>query len=79
MACVVLASDSEVQADILLEFAKEKLAAYKYPRRIEIVESLPLGPSGKVLKRELVLQYERADPDENEPASGEREDSDARM
>jgi long-chain acyl-CoA synthetase len=79
MACVVLASDSEVQADILLEFAKEKLAAYKYPRRIEIVESLPLGPSGKVLKRELVLQYEREDSDENESASGDREDSDARM
>lgn len=77
MACVVLSADSEVETDALLEFAKEKLAAYKYPRRIEIVESLPLGPSGKVLKRELVLQYE-AEP-AVAPATEEREESDARM
>jgi len=73
MACVVLSQGSEVEADALVEFAKEKLAAYKYPRRIEIVESLPLGPSGKVLKRELVALYE------NESAEGEREASDARL
>ena len=72
MACVVLSPDSDMETDALLEFAKEKLAAYKYPRRIEIVESLPLGPSGKVLKRELVVQYET----ENE--SAQREDTDAR-
>jgi hypothetical protein len=35
---------------------------------------LPLGPSGKVLKRELVLQYENV----NEAVAPEREDSDAR-
>jgi long-chain acyl-CoA synthetase len=95
MACVVLSADSEVGSDALLEFAKEKLAAYKYPRRIEIVESLPLGPSGKVLKRELVLQYEGEPADEGQPEpesepeaqtenetpteNAEREDSDARM
>ncbi|WP_411700258.1 long-chain-fatty-acid--CoA ligase [Conyzicola sp.] len=73
MACVVLTADSELEADALVEWAKEKLAAYKYPRRIEIVESLPLGASGKVLKRELVAQYE------GETAEEERESSDARM
>jgi acyl-CoA synthetase (AMP-forming)/AMP-acid ligase II len=35
----------------------EQLAAYKYPRRVIFVDALPLGPSGKVLKRELVTQY----------------------
>jgi long-chain acyl-CoA synthetase len=34
------------------------VAAYKYPRRVEILEALPLGPSGKVLKRELVARFE---------------------
>lgn len=58
MACVVLAAESSLEADVLREWAQEKLAAYKYPRRIVIVETLPLGPSGKVLKRELVAQYE---------------------
>ena len=32
---------------------RERLAAYKYPRRIEVVDRLPHGPTGKVLKREL--------------------------
>jgi long-chain acyl-CoA synthetase len=63
MACVVLATGAEAESDALLEFAKEKLAAYKYPRRIELVESLPLGASGKVLKRELVARYERESVD----------------
>jgi long-chain acyl-CoA synthetase len=34
------------------------VAPYKYPRRVEVVEALPLGPSGKVLKRELVAWFE---------------------
>lgn len=58
MAVVVLAPGADVDGSHLAEFAKEKLAAYKYPRRVEIVTTLPLGPSGKVLKRELVAIYE---------------------
>ena len=59
MACVVLAPGADaVEAEQLAAYAKEKLAGYKYPRRVVIVETLPLGPSGKVLKRELVAQYE---------------------
>jgi long-chain acyl-CoA synthetase len=38
-------------------WVSERLAAYKYPRRVEFADSLPLGPSGKVLKRELVKRY----------------------
>ena len=37
--------------------SKEKLASYKYPRRVFFTDAFPLGPSGKVLKRELVEQY----------------------
>ena len=58
MACVVLVPGSDLDGVTLIGYAQEKLAAYKYPRRVEIVEGLPLGPSGKVLKRELVAQYE---------------------
>ncbi|GAB2468084.1 long-chain acyl-CoA synthetase [Conyzicola lurida] len=61
MACVVLSGDATVEPQALVEWTKEKVAAYKYPRRVEIVESLPLGPSGKVLKRELVAKYETAE------------------
>ena len=58
MAVIVLAPGADADEAELHAYAKEKLAAYKYPRRVEIVETLPLGPSGKVLKRELVKQYE---------------------
>ncbi len=47
----------EVTAEQISAWAKEKLAAYKYPRRVFFVDSFPLGPSGKVLKRELQEQF----------------------
>lgn len=48
-------------ADEVVEWGKRHFATYKYPRRVEFVEDLPLGPSGKVLKRELVSQLVAAD------------------
>jgi long-chain acyl-CoA synthetase len=44
--------DPTTEAD-LLEWAKERLAAYKYPRVVEFVGALPLTATGKILKREL--------------------------
>ncbi|KQQ05169.1 MULTISPECIES: long-chain-fatty-acid--CoA ligase [unclassified Rathayibacter] len=57
LAAVVLGSSASASAEELIAYANEHLAAFKYPRRIEFVEALPLGPSGKVLKRELVARY----------------------
>jgi HIP---CoA ligase len=37
----------------LVEWARGRIANYKVPRRVEIVEELPLNASGKVLKTEL--------------------------
>ncbi|HET9079143.1 MAG TPA: AMP-binding protein [Trebonia sp.] len=37
----------------LTEFCRAELAAYKYPRRIEILPDLPKTPTGKLLRREL--------------------------
>ena len=36
---------------------RDDLAAFKRPRRVVFVDALPLNPSGKVLKRELVARY----------------------
>jgi long-chain acyl-CoA synthetase len=47
----------DVTEQELSAWAKERLAAYKYPRRVFFTDAFPLGPSGKVLKRELVEQY----------------------
>lgn len=57
LSSVVLAGSAEVSAEELADYAKSKLAAYKYPRKVFLVEGLPLGPSGKVLKRELTAQH----------------------
>jgi long-chain acyl-CoA synthetase len=52
-AAVALKDGAEVSTDELREFVKQQVAAYKYPRRIWLVEELPKGPTGKILKREI--------------------------
>jgi long-chain acyl-CoA synthetase len=52
-AFVVLKAGATATADDLIGWSKEQLAAYKYPRTVEIRDALPIGPTGKVLKREL--------------------------
>ncbi|MEU0400719.1 long-chain fatty acid--CoA ligase [Streptomyces sp. NPDC006197] len=52
-AAVVLRPGAQVLPDELREYVKERVAAYKYPRRVWLTDALPLGPSGKILKREI--------------------------
>ena len=51
---VVVSSDPALDAEALIAWCRERLAAYKYPRVVEFVKELPKGPTGKILKRELV-------------------------
>ena len=58
--CAVVIKDpdgGELTEAELTAWAKTKLAAYKYPRRVFFTDAFPLGPSGKVLKREMLKQY----------------------
>jgi long-chain acyl-CoA synthetase len=52
-AAVALKPGASATESELQEFAKERLAAYKYPRKVWVVEELPKGPTGKVLRREV--------------------------
>jgi long-chain acyl-CoA synthetase len=52
-AAVVLKDDADVAPDDLRDFVRERIAAYKYPRRVWFVKELPKGPTGKVVKREI--------------------------
>ena len=52
-AAVALKADADVTADELRDHVKGQVAAYKYPRHVWIVDDLPKGPTGKVLKREI--------------------------
>jgi long-chain acyl-CoA synthetase len=54
-AAVALKEGAHASADELREFVSRQLAAYKYPRRIWFVDDLPKGPTGKILKREIVV------------------------
>jgi long-chain acyl-CoA synthetase len=52
-AAVALKPGAEATPDELQAFVKERLAAYKYPRSVWLVESLPKGPTGKILRRNV--------------------------
>ena len=54
-AAVVLRPGSDATADDIREFVKERVAAYKYPRRIWFPDELPKGSTGKILKREIPM------------------------
>ena len=53
VAFVVAAPGEPVTAADLLAWTRPRLASYKKPRRIVFVTDLPIGPTGKVLKRDL--------------------------
>ncbi|PZE84142.1 long-chain fatty acid--CoA ligase [Curtobacterium sp. MCBD17_032] len=56
-AAVVLADGATTTSDELVRYVADAIAAYKYPRVVHVVDALPLGPSGKVLKRALVDRF----------------------
>ena len=53
-AFVVLHEGSEASEEELIEFCKGRLADYKCPKTVRFVKDIPKGPTGKLLKRELV-------------------------
>ncbi|CAL9588834.1 Long-chain-fatty-acid--CoA ligase [Streptomyces sp. enrichment culture] len=56
-AVVVPAPDAAPGAAEITEWSRRHLGRHKYPRRVEFTDALPLGPSMKVLKRELRARY----------------------
>lgn len=52
-AFVVLKADAHATPEEIIAWSKSQMAAYKYPRFVEIRESLPMTATGKILKTEL--------------------------
>jgi long-chain acyl-CoA synthetase len=52
-AAVALKDGEEVSPEDLQAYVKDQVAAYKYPRKVWLVDELPKGPTGKILKREI--------------------------
>jgi long-chain acyl-CoA synthetase len=52
-AFVSLKAGQSTDESTLTAFCKERMAAYKYPRQIEIIDELPKTVTGKILRRQL--------------------------
>jgi long-chain acyl-CoA synthetase len=55
-AAVVLREGEQLDPAELREYVKQRVAAYKYPRHVVLMEELPKGPTGKILKREIDVE-----------------------
>jgi acyl-CoA synthetase (AMP-forming)/AMP-acid ligase II len=56
-AVVAFRPEHQVDPQELIDYARERLAHYKAPRSVDVVEALPRNPSGKILKRDLRKGY----------------------
>jgi long-chain acyl-CoA synthetase len=54
-AAVALRPGAAVTPEELRDWVKQRVAAYKYPRHVWLADSLPKGPTGKILKREITV------------------------
>jgi long-chain acyl-CoA synthetase len=60
VALVVPAQPGNLDPEVVKAFARDRLAAYKYPRHVLVVTDLPKGPTGKISKRDIDRQALRA-------------------
>jgi long-chain acyl-CoA synthetase len=63
LAVIVARDGAEPDAEAILAWAGERVARHKRPRLVRFVDELPLGPSRKVLKRELRDRFAAPGPD----------------
>ena len=56
-AFVTAKKDQKIDPDEITEYLKSKIANYKIPKKIIVLQSLPHNSSGKILKKELREQY----------------------
>lgn len=52
-AFVSLKTGTNISPETLIEFCKARMAAYKYPRSVEVLEELPKTASGKIMRKAL--------------------------
>ena len=56
-AVVVLKDGYDVTPEQLIDFCRSQLSAYKVPEEIQFVNELPKTAVGKILKRNLIMQF----------------------
>jgi acyl-CoA synthetase (AMP-forming)/AMP-acid ligase II len=53
VAFVVVDASSQLEPESLIGWSRERMANFKVPRRVELLDALPLNATGKVLKYQL--------------------------
>lgn len=57
-ACVVLKAGQSMNDAEIIAWARTRIAAFKCPKSVDFVETLPRNPSGKILRKDLRLKYQ---------------------
>ena len=56
-ACIVAKPGQEVDAASVIEWTKERLAGFKVPKTIDVIDVMPRNASGKILRKDLRAPY----------------------
>jgi acyl-CoA synthetase (AMP-forming)/AMP-acid ligase II len=56
-AVAVLKPGEQLSESEVIAYCKAHLAGYKCPRSVDFIDSLPMNPTGKILKREIREKY----------------------
>jgi acyl-CoA synthetase (AMP-forming)/AMP-acid ligase II len=56
-AIVVASPDARIEASDVINYARQRIAAFKCPKSVDFVDSIPRNPSGKILKQVLREPY----------------------
>lgn len=56
-ACVVCKPGAEIEAGDVIAYARERIAAFKAPKSVDVIPEMPRNASGKILRRQLRAPY----------------------
>ena len=48
-----MALEGDASADELIKWCRERLAGYKCPKTVDVMDALPRNPTGKIVKKDL--------------------------
>jgi fatty-acyl-CoA synthase len=48
---------ASLEADSVIQWARERIAAFKVPKSVEVIAALPRNASGKILRKDLRAPY----------------------
>lgn len=57
VAIFIVRDDPQLNAETVQDYCRQNLAAYKIPRHVHFIEDMPKSAVGKILRRELRIQY----------------------